>query len=62
MTVGQMLDRYYIENFRIIVYLNNKTEILYDSTKTKYDMPLFLENSIVENVYPLDNGILDIEV
>lgn len=62
MTVRQILNRYYIENFRIIVYLNYKVETIYDSTKTKYDIPLYLENSIVENVYPLDNGMLEIEI
>ncbi len=62
MSVMQYLNRNYVPNFRIITFRNWKTEILYDSTKTIYDMPNVLYDSIVENVYDSDNGIIDIEI
>lgn len=62
MSVMQYLNRNHVRNFRIITFLNWKTEILYDSTKTNYDMPNVLYDSIVENVYDSDNGIIDIEI
>ena len=61
MTVQQYLNSHYVPNFRIIVYLNWKTEILYDSTMTNLDMPNFMYDSIVENVYN-ENGIVEIEI
>ena len=62
MTVQQIINQYCIETFRIVVFLNWKTEVLFDSTKTNRDIPNFLYDSIVENVSMAENGILEIEV
>ena len=61
MTVQQYLNNNYVPDFRIIVYLNWKTEILYDSTMTDFEIPHFMYDSIVENVYN-ENGIVEIEI
>lgn len=61
MTVEQFLNQNFIKAFRIVVYLNWKAETVYDSTKTKYDMPNLLYDSIVQNVYT-DSDIVEIEI
>lgn len=61
MTVFDFLKNHYIPNFRIVTYLNWKTEILYDSSLTVYDVPNIINNSIIENIYE-ENGIIEIEI
>ena len=61
MTVEQYLNSNYVPEFRIITFINWKTQTLYDSRFTKYDVPGILYYSIVENVYN-ENGMIEIEV
>lgn len=61
MTVYEFLKANYIPAFRIITFLNWKTQILYDSSTTEYDVPNIIYNSIVENVYT-ENEEICIEI
>ena len=61
MTIEQYLNNHYVPDFRIVTFINNKTEILYDSTKTNLDLSNFLYDSIVEGVYKKGN-IIEIEI
>ena len=62
MYVYEYLNRNYVPNFRIITMCNWSVKILYDSTKTDKDLPNYLYDSVVENVYNTDSGIIEIEI
>ena len=62
MTVFDYLNRNNVENFRIISMINWYCKTLYDSTKTNKDPSNLLYDSIVENVYVTDSGIIEIEI
>lgn len=62
MTVFDYLNKNYVPKFRIITMCNWSTKTLYDSTKTDRDLSNYLYDSIVENVYVTDSGIIEIEI
>lgn len=62
MTVQDIITKYRIDSFRIVVYLNEKIEVLYDSLESDYIPSNYLINSIVENVHLSFDQTLEIEI
>ena len=62
MTVQDIITKYQIESFRIVVYLNEKIEVLYDSLESDCIPSNYLINSIVENVRLSFDQTLEIEI
>ena len=62
MTVQDIISKYQIESFRIVVYLNEKIEVLYDSIESDYSLSNYLINSIVENIRLSSDQTLEIEI
>lgn len=62
MTVQDIITKYRIDSFRIVVYLNEKIEVLYDSLESDYTPSNYLINSIVENVRLSFDQTLEIEI
>ena len=62
MTVQDIITKYRIDSFRIVVYLNEKIEVLYDSLESDYIPSNYLINSIVENVRLSFDQTLEIEI
>ena len=61
MSVHDYINRFVPDCFRVIVFVNWKSAVIYDSTKTALDIPQYIADSIIENVYETGNGV-DIEI
>ena len=62
MTVFDYLNRNNVADFRIISMINWSCKILYDSQSAKKDPSNLLYDSVIENVYVTDSGIIEIEI
>ena len=62
MTVREFILRYSLDTFCIVTFENWSVSILYDSRKTKYDVPMMLSDSLVESVNVKHNGMVEIEI
>lgn len=54
MTVNEYINLYGIDSLQVVAFIDWQVVVLYDSRKTKADMPPMLADSLVESI--TDNG------